>query len=204
MDPDRPVGVRLGILGGTFDPFHVGHLIVAQDVLEALALDRIFLIPAGIPPHKSPEGVTPAPLRARMVRAAVADDPRFQVSDLELKREGPSFTVDTLEALREEDPTCELHLLMGADQWEGFSGWRRPRRIVELARLVLMTRHGERPGEVDPVFEDGPPPSFVEVPVTRIDISSSQLRDRLREGHSVRYLVPEGVRRIIEAGNLYS
>ena len=197
-------GLRLGIMGGTFDPVHVGHLIVAQDVLDALDLDRILLVPAARPPHKSHEDLAPAALRARMVRSAVEDDPRFQVSDLELKRAGVSYTVDTLEELRDQHPEAELHLILGADQWADFGHWHKPRRIAELARLVLMTREGDRPSEVDAGFTDGPPPEFRELRVTRVEISSSRIRERLRAGRAVRYLVSEPVHRIIEAGKLYS
>ncbi len=196
--------LRLGVMGGTFDPVHAGHLIVAQDVLEALELDRILFVPAARPPHKSHEGLAPASLRVRMVRSAVEGDPRFQVSDLELKRPGVSYTVDTLEELHDQYPEAELHLILGADQWADFGHWHKPRRIAELARLVLMTREGDRPSEVDAGFTDGPPPAFVELQVTQVDISSTRLRERLRAGRAIRYLVPEPVRRIIEAGKLYS
>lgn len=203
MAPDQGHPPRFGVLGGTFDPFHMGHLVVAQDVYETLALDRIFFVPAGTPPHKRDEELTSAPIRVRMVEAAVGEDARFQVLELEVRRPGPSYTVDTLTALRDEHPEAAYHLILGADQWEHFGSWHRPRRIPELAKLVLMTRNGDRPSEVDPGFEDGSPPPFREVPVTRMDISSTQIRDRRRAGRSVRYLVPEGVRRIIEARELY-
>jgi len=195
---------RLGVLGGTFDPPHVGHLAVAQDILEALALDRIIFVPAARPPHKSEEGLTPASLRARMIRAAVEEDPRFEVSDLELRRDGPSYMVDTLAALHDHDPEAQFFLILGADQWAAFASWHKPRRIARLARIVVMTRNGESPRNVDPGFTDGPPPEILEVPVTRLDVSSSQLRTRLAEGRSIRYLVPAEVHRIIEAGKLYS
>ena len=195
---------RVGVLGGTFDPPHLGHLAVAQDILEALSLDRVILVPAARPPHKGEEGLTPAPLRARMVRAAVEDDPRFEVSDLELRREGPSYMVDTLEALRDHYPDTRFYLILGADQWAAFATWNKPRRIAQLARIVVMTRNGESPAGIDPGFTDGPPPEIIEVPVTRLDVSSTQLRERLAGGRSIRYLVPAEVHRIIEAGKLYS
>lgn len=198
---------RIGILGGTFDPVHVGHLVAAQAVRETLELDRILLIPSGTPPHKEEDSVTPASLRLRMVRAAVAGDSRFEVADLELRREGPSYTVDTLRALREAYPANAYFLIMGADQWGGFGGWRDPLAISSLATLVVMTRNGEDPDSVDP----GLPPdstgcnrvSVCPVAVPRIDLSSSQIRRRTREGKSVRYMVPESVHRILEASRLY-
>lgn len=195
---------RIGVLGGTYDPPHLGHLAVAQDILEVLDLDRVILVPAARPPHKGEEGLTPGPLRARMLRAAVEGDPRFEVSDLELRRDGPSYTVDTLEALRDQHPDARLHLILGADQWTAFATWNKPRRIAQLARIVVMTRNGESPSSIDPGFTDGPPPEIIEVPVTRLDLSSTQLRARLSAGRSIRYLVPAEVHRIIEAGKLYS
>lgn len=138
MTSDPAPRGRVGVFGGTFDPIHQGHLTVAQDVLEALSLDRVIFVPAGRPPHKSFEGITPAPLRLRMVRSAVEGDPRFDVSDLELRREGPSYTVDTLQALREQESDADLFLILGADQWAGFGGWRDPEGIAGLARIVVM------------------------------------------------------------------
>ncbi len=177
---------------------------MAQDVLEALELDRVLFVPAARPPHKDSEGLTPPSLRARMVRAAVVDDSRYEMADLELRREGVSYTVDTLEALKEQYPRARLHLILGSDQWNAFGEWHKPRRIADLAHLVVMTRDGTPPATVDPGFTDGPPPEFAEVQVTRLDLSSTELRERIRQGRSIRYLVPEEVRRIIEAGKLYS
>jgi nicotinate-nucleotide adenylyltransferase len=194
---------RLAVFGGTFDPPHVGHLAVAQDVHESLSLDAVLFVPAARPPHKEGLAITDAEVRLRMVEAAVADDPRFRVSDLELRREGPSWTVDTLRELRERDPGGELWLLLGADQWRTLGSWREPREIARLASLVLMGRDGERPARAAPELPDGPPPPHREVAVTRMDVSSTGLRARVREGRPIRYLVPEAVRRIIEAEKLY-
>jgi nicotinate-nucleotide adenylyltransferase len=194
---------RLGIFGGTFDPLHMGHLAVAQDVLETLELDRVLFVPAGIPPHKPGEDMTPGSFRLRMIRAAIEDDPRFEALELELRREGPSWTVDTVRELRERWSDAELFLIMGTDQWAGFGGWREPREIARLANLVVMSREGENPRALDPGFTDGEAPAFTEVPVVRFDVSSSGIRRRIREGRSVRYLVPEPVLGIIKAGKMY-
>lgn len=198
---------RIGILGGTFDPVHVGHLVAAQAVRETLELDRVLLIPSGTPPHKDEDSVSSASVRLRMVRTAVAGDPRFEVADLESRREGPSYTVDTLRALTEAHPASAYFLIMGADQWRTFGGWRDPWAIASLATLVVMTRNGENPDSVDP----GLPPdstgrtriSVRPVAVPRIDLSSSRIRRRIREGKSVRYMVPESVHRILEVSRLY-
>ncbi len=192
--------LRLGVFGGTFDPLHLGHLAVAQDVLEELELDRVVLVPAGSPPHKESGVETPATLRLRMVREAVAEDPRFEVLPLEVEREGPSWTVDTLGVLREQRPDAELFLLMGVDQWRSILSWKAPRRIAELARIVVMGRAGEAPAGLEGVAGSLP---HIAVPVTRLDISSTDLRRRVRDGRSVRFLVPESVRRLIAEERLY-
>lgn len=196
-DPERPR--RLGIFGGTFDPPHIGHMIVAQDVLEALDLDRMLFIPAATPPHKTPGAQVEGALRLEMTESALGGDPRFAVSDLEFQREGPSWSVDTLRKLREEFPDTELFFVIGADQLAGFAQWKEPAEVARLARLVVMGRAGEGPLEA-PV--EGVEHDFVAV--TRIDISSSAIREKISRGGSARHLVPEPVRRIIEAHKLYS
>ncbi len=204
---DRAAGsVRLGVFGGSFDPLHVGHLAVAQDVLEALDLDRVLFVPARRSPHKSEAPHASGEHRLRMVRDATRGDPRFEVSGMELRREEPSFTVDTLRELAKERPGARLFLILGADQWAGFGRWHQPREITRLAELVVMSREGDRPTAVDPGLENGDDGSLRarEVSVVRLDVSSTHLRRRIFEGRTVRYLVPDPVRRIIERENLYS
>lgn len=179
---------RIGLLGGTFDPPHVGHLIVARDVLESLALDRLIVVPAARPPHR--EAVLDAETRLDLVREAFQDDPRIEVSDVELCRPGPSWTVDTLEWARREFAPDVLYLIVGADQLRVFGEWREPDRILELARLAVMTRPGEDTGEAEFACD--------RVDVTRVDLSSTQVRSLLDAGRSVRYLVPERLRERIE------
>lgn len=204
MTSDGPV--RLGVFGGTFDPPHVGHLMVAQDVAEALALDRLLFVPSAIPPHRPPSGpsgpAASAALRLEMTRAAVAENGRFEVSDVEFRREGPSYTVDTLRELRRMQPEAELHFLMGADQLARFGSWKEPVEVSRLARLVVMERQGDRPAD-QPAEETVEGVRFEVVSVLRIDISSTEVRARIAAGRSVRYLVPEEVRRIIEDTGLY-
>lgn len=172
---------------------------MAQDVVEALELDRLLFVPARRPPHKREMELTPAGLRLQMVRAAVEWDARIEVSEVELRREGASYTVDTLRAVRERRPDERVYFVVGADQFGELSDWREPEEVARLARLVVMTRDGEEPGPVDP----GVQVPYEVVPVTRIDISSTEVRRRVREGRSIRYLVPEAVRRIIEENGLY-
>ncbi|MFO7587214.1 MAG: nicotinate-nucleotide adenylyltransferase [Gemmatimonadota bacterium] len=181
---------RIGVLGGTFDPPHVGHLIVAQDVHERLALDRLIVVPAARPPHRDP--AFGAEQRFELVRSAFGEDPRFEVSDVELHRDGPSWTVWTLEEIQAGIPAAELFLVVGVDQYRTFAEWREPERILRLARLAVMPRDGEIP-EPDPRFP------FEPVPVTRVDVSSTQIRERLAAGRTVRYLVPESIRERLES-----
>ncbi|TVP55072.1 MAG: nicotinate (nicotinamide) nucleotide adenylyltransferase [Gemmatimonadales bacterium] len=194
---------RIGLFGGSFDPFHLGHLAAAQDVLERLDLSRVLFMPSATPPHKETSELTPAGLRLRMVRSGVEDDPRFDVSDLELRREGPSYTIDTLRELRGESGGARYHLIMGADQWSAFGQWREPWEIARMASIVVMTREGEGAEALEPGFPGGEEPPRIEVPVIRFDLSSTLIRERVRAGRSIRYLVPESVRRIIEAAKLY-
>jgi nicotinate-nucleotide adenylyltransferase len=190
---------RVGVFGGTFDPPHLGHLIVARDAAAALALDRMLLVVAARPPHK-PEGAhSPARLRLEMLRAALDGDPVLVASDLELERPGPSYTIDTVREVAGAHPRAELFLLLGADQWRELGGWKEPRELGRRATLAVMARDGEDPAAVDPGIGVACRP----VPVTRIDLSSSQVRARVREGRSIRYLVPEAVRDIIEREALY-
>ena len=189
--------MKLGVFGGTFDPPHVGHLIAAQDALLTLDLDRVLFVPARTPPHKQHKSVTPAPIRLRMIAAATDGDERFEVSDVELRRAGPSYTADTLRELKAEYPQSELFLLLGVDQVREFSTWREPSEVARLARVVMMARSGiEEPPESGIVRDT--------VAVTRVDISSTLIRQRVAAGQPIRYMVPAAVEEIIAAQRLYS
>lgn len=187
--------MRLGVFGGTFDPPHLGHLIVAADVHLRLPLDRVVFVPAADPPHKRGLVRTSARLRLEMVEAAVRGDDRFAVDGLELRRQGPSYTVDTLRELRRRHPDAELFFLIGADALRDLPGWHEPAEVARLATLVRM----ERAGDAVPETDAAP----VDVPVTRIDISATEIRQRVAAGASIRYLVPDAVREIIERERLY-
>jgi nicotinate-nucleotide adenylyltransferase len=188
--------VRIAVFGGTFDPPHVGHLIVAADVHLGLGVDQLVLVPSADPPHKRGRVHTPAALRIQMVRAAVQGDERFAVDDLELRRVGPSFTVDTLREFRRRDPGGELFFVLGADALRDFPTWRDPEAIADLATLVALDRAGD---------STAPDPGYgvVRVPVTRVDVSATQIRRRAAAGESIRYLVTDPVRQIIEREGLY-
>ncbi|NJD09496.1 MAG: nicotinate (nicotinamide) nucleotide adenylyltransferase [Gemmatimonadetes bacterium] len=192
--------MRLGLLGGTFDPPHIGHLIAAQDALQVLALDCVALVPAAIPPHKQDRPVTPAPERAAMLALACGDDPRFRVETLELDRTGPSYTIDTLRALASHGD--ELFLLIGTDQYAEFGTWREPEEVRRLATLGVLRRAGDEV-RIGAVGDDLGGRPVRDVPVTRIDISSTLIREAVAAGRSIRYLVPPGVEAYIRAHGLY-
>jgi nicotinate-nucleotide adenylyltransferase len=189
--------VRIGILGGTFDPPHVGHLIAAQDALTVLALDKVIFIPARVPPHKQNEVVSSPDTRLRMLKTATQGDRRFEVSDVELKRSGPSYTADTLRELKERHPEDEFFLLLGVDQVREFPTWREPATVLKLARLAMLARGGVEEAVASDIVHQN-------VPVTRMDVSSTMIRERVAAGLGIRYLVPAGVEEIIAAERLYS
>jgi nicotinate-nucleotide adenylyltransferase len=191
--------VRLGLLGGTFDPPHIGHLIAAQDALQALALDRVALVPAAIPPHKQDRPVTPVQHRLAMLRLACADDDRFTLETKELERVGPSYTVDTLRSLAGRGQ--QLFLLMGADQFAEFATWRDPLEVRRLATVGVMRRAGEEAGNA--AADDVGLLPVLDVPVTRIDVSSTMVREAVAAGRSIRYLVPAAVASYIREHHLY-
>lgn len=185
--------------GGTFDPPHVGHLLAAGDAAERLELDELAWVPVGTQPLK-PEGtVASAEARLRMVELSVNGDPRFTAEPWEVRRAGLSFTVDTLEELRRRDADAELYLLVGEDSWRGFSRWREPARIRELASVAVLTRQGAAaPGDAAVAAE---PPLWLET--RRIDVSATEIRERVRAGLSIRGFVAESVERYITEHGLY-
>lgn len=197
--------MRLGILGGTFNPPHLGHLVCAQEAYLQLGLDRVLLIPAATPPHKPVEAEPGIAHRLEMCRLAIAgDERRFEVSDLEAHREGPSFTVDTLEALRANQPESELFLIVGGDVALGLESWREPERVLALATLAVVQRVGTTRAAVADVLDriaGSERARFLDMPA--IEISSTWLRRRAREGEPTRYLVPDAVRNYIDRHRLY-
>jgi nicotinate-nucleotide adenylyltransferase len=203
--------VKVGIFGGTFDPPHAGHLIVAQDAALALGLDRILFIPAAQPPHKRHLAISAADVRAQMLELAVSGNDQFGVDLRELRRTGPSYTVDTLRELVAEQPGTEWTLLIGIDQYAEFQTWREPDAIRSLARLAVLTRSGaeaERGGAASAAAGAGARvrelgDGVVQVAVTRVDISSTEVRARAAEGVPIRYLVPDAVAQVILERRLY-
>lgn len=183
--------MHLGIFGGTFDPIHHGHLILARAAAEELALDRVLFVPANTSPHKS-HAQTAAPAdRLAMVRLALAGEPHFEVSDMELRRPPPSFTVDTLRECKAVHPNDDLYLLLGADQAAQFHTWHQPNEIRRLARVVVLDRAGS-------IL-----PSEWTIVRRLVDISATDIRTRAATGRSIRYLTPDAVCDYIAAQRLY-
>jgi nicotinate-nucleotide adenylyltransferase len=197
--------VRIGILGGTFNPPHLGHLISAQEAYLQLGLDRVTLIPARIPPHKPVEDEPGPEHRLELCRLAIQGDERFDVSDLEVVRDGPSYTVDTLEELHSSAPEHELFLIVGGDVAAGLPSWREPERVLSLATLAVAKRRGTPWAAVDGALRSlrgGERARFFMMP--RIGISSTMLRDRVRAGEPIKYYVPDPVIRYIDQHRLYA
>ncbi|MHB8656456.1 MAG: nicotinate-nucleotide adenylyltransferase [Solirubrobacteraceae bacterium] len=196
--------MRLGILGGTFNPPHLGHLVCGQEAHGALGLDRVILIPARVPPHKAVEDEPGVEHRLEMCRLAVRGDERFEVSDLEMHREGPSYTVDTLERLHSEWPDTQMFLILGGDVAAGLPHWRAPERVVELAIPAVAKRDGTARQAVLGALAELPGGERTRFfPMPGIGISSTDVRHRVASGEPVRYLVPDPVARYISENRLY-
>jgi nicotinate-nucleotide adenylyltransferase len=206
--------MRLGIFGGTFDPIHLAHLIVAQEALRLVELDRILFIPASVPPHKTYAGMAPAVMRYEMVQLAIEGNPGFVVSDIELRRDGPSYTLETLRELRRS--LCregDFFFLIGEDNVRELSTWHQPEEILRLCTMVVVSRPGvvEEKGRgregkrgewlagVDPELINRM--RFITTPL--IDISSTEIRRRVAAGEPIRYFVPERVEKYILEHGLY-
>lgn len=190
--------MRLGIFGGTFDPPHIGHVLVAVDAFEALALDKLIFVPARIQPLKAGQDSAPAHHRLAMVRLLVGADERFDVDPVEMDRAGLSYTVDTLRTFAQRHPDAARIFLVGEDAIAAFEAWREPQEILKLAQLaVLRRRSGPRDDTVNP------PDGTIAVATRLVEVSSTEIRERVRAGKSVRGFVPESVAAYIETERLY-
>jgi nicotinate-nucleotide adenylyltransferase len=197
--------MRIGIFGGTFDPVHYGHLLAAEQCREQCRLDEVWFVPAAVPPHKTGVEISPGKARAEMLELAVAGLPQFRVSRMELEREGPSYTVDTLAALRRDDPSRELFLILGADSLADFATWREPRRIAELATILAVNRGGVTP-ELNVAAQQlgrefHARVQLVEMPA--VDLASTDIRRRMREGLSIQFMTPRPVELYLRQHDLY-
>jgi nicotinate-nucleotide adenylyltransferase len=207
----EPTDLRVGILGGTFDPVHYGHLVIAEEVREALGLDRVLFVPAPRPPHKLDEEVAPIANRVAMVELAIAGNPAFAMSRVELDRSGPSYTVDTLETLaneaRREGIIRSFFFILSSEAAATLPSWRAPSRILELARLVVVPRSGFPVPDVSVLAsESGASPAderILTAETVPLAHSSSDVRARAASGRSIRYLVPPAVEAYIRDYRLY-
>jgi nicotinate-nucleotide adenylyltransferase len=194
---------RLGLLGGTFDPIHIGHLVLASHAAESLGLDEVLFIPAQVPPHKLGEAISPSDDRAAMVRAAIAEDERFAFSDLDLQSDTPSYTSELVERLAAQMPGHEHYFITGADSLRDFPTWHKPQTILEHVYLAVAGRPGV---EVTNAMLNTVPMLSRRVRLfdsPLIDISSTDIRDRVRTGRCIKYLVPAAVEQYIFEKGVY-
>ncbi|MGA2821301.1 MAG: nicotinate-nucleotide adenylyltransferase [Anaerolineales bacterium] len=195
---------RLGVFGGSFDPPHLGHLILAEEAIPALDLEQVLWVLTPEPPHKQGQSLSPAPIRLEMVAQAIQGNPRFVLSRIDLDRPGPQYTVDTIEILRSKSPGHDWILLLGEDSLRDLPTWGRPRELIEKCALGVMRRPGIRWDERGLERElPGIGQRLQFFPAPGVDISSSDVRQRAHEGRPIRYLVPHGVWEIIERSGIY-
>jgi nicotinate-nucleotide adenylyltransferase len=195
---------KIGLLGGTFDPFHFGHLAAADAAIDCAELDRVLFVPAAQPPHRPPAIASPHQ-RLEMCRLGIEGEPRFEVSDIELKREGPSYTVDTLEEMRREEPEDELILILGWDAAKLFSTWHEPEKVRELATIVVVARPGSgAPREEDLKGVGLDKAKVVLCLTTTPDVSASEIRKAVGAGEPITGKVPKAVERFIAEHRLYA
>lgn len=200
--------MKVGVYGGTFDPIHLGHLVVGEFARDQLGLDEVLFVPAAIPPHKQRPGITAGRMRLEMLELAIAGNPCFSASAMEIERQGVSYTVDTLKELGERRPGDDIHLILGADSLADLPRWHRAEEICARARVAVACRPGNLPLDFS-VLESCCDPArireiagrVIEIPL--LDIASRQLRERVAVGRSIRYLVPPAVLAYIEAKRLY-
>lgn len=197
--------MRLGILGGTFDPPHNGHLLIATEAQKRLQLAQVLFIPAKLPPHKLDEPISPLDMRVAMLERALRGKPSFVISMIEAQRPGPSYTVDTLRALRRDlSPSAEIFFIMGMDSLQNFATWHQPTEIVKLCKLAVMKRPGFEV-DLDALEQQVPgvKASVVFIRAPEVDISASEIRERVRRGESLHDLVPPAVAEYIRKHHLY-
>lgn len=193
--------MKLGLYGGTFDPIHIAHLIIASKAREQLSLDRMIFMPCAVPPHKLEEGISDSQHRLQMVRLAVAGNPCFEASDLEIRLGGLSYTVNTLDRLsRQYDlGPDQLFLIIGSDSYNEFETWHEPERILSLCRIAVAGRPGDASGS-----RDHPQPKRIQMLDTpQLEIASSRIRSWARQGRSITYFVPRAVEQYIDQQRLY-
>jgi nicotinate-nucleotide adenylyltransferase len=190
---------KIGILGGTFDPIHLGHLILAEQLAEKYGLEEIIFIPSASPPHKNNKKVSSAQDRFKMTGLAIEDNPLFSISDIELKRKGKSYTVITVQKLKKLYPKSKLFLLCGSDVLNELKTWRSPDEIYKLIKVIIGVRPGYNKIKKDNKYAKK---SIIEQ-INGLEVSSTEIRERVKKGKSIRYLVPAKVEEYIKAKGLY-
>lgn len=183
--------MKIGLYGGTFDPVHTGHLILARDAIEELDLDCVIFIPASLSPHKQNTQPASASVRKEMLIAAIENEPRFVIDDCELYRKGPSFTIDTVLEIKARHDNAEVFYLVGEDNIRELHTWRRIQELEQLVQFVVLNRSDKSVAHLFPTLQ------------RRIDISATEIRNRVAKGQSIRYLVPDKVMALIEHHHLY-
>lgn len=199
-------GRTIGILGGTFDPIHNGHLLAAEWAREAFTLDELIFIPAARPPHKDLQGVLESRHRYRMVELAIEDNPDFSVSPIELERAGYSYTVDTISHYVQTYPGIKIHFIIGVDALQIISTWKDLDRLLTLCRFTVVTRPGYELDKKAACFQSVPPEIWEQtdfLPIPALEISSSDIRRRVANGKTIKYLLPAKVEKYIKDNSLY-
>jgi nicotinate-nucleotide adenylyltransferase len=198
------LAMRIGIFGGSFDPVHLGHLILAEQCREQGRLDQVWFVPAARPPHKAEAELTPFAQRVEMLQLAIAGNEAFRIQEVERDRPGPSYTAVTLAELQHHHESYEWFLLVGADSLRDLPGWYHPEQIVQLAELLVMARPGVALVPLEELKRQlGPGVRLQVVSVPLIEIASTEVRARLRQKRSVRYLIPRAVEAFISDKRLY-
>lgn len=197
---------RIGLMGGTFNPIHYGHLLIAENAYEQYHLDEVIFIPTGQSPHKDARQILRADERMEMIRLAIADNPHFSCSDYEIRTEGISYTYLTVQAFYEPPEERELFFIMGADSLAYFDAWMRPDKISRMSTILAAVRDGLNMEELLPIRESlqqkyGTKIGFINTP--NFSVSSRMIRHRMEKGHSIRYLVPEAVERYLKEHRVY-
>lgn len=192
--------MKVGIFGGTFDPIHLGHLILAEQALQSASLDQVWFIPAGEPPHKKEKRITPAHHRVKMVELAIADQPTFRLSLIELERSGPSYTIDTVQALVEKYTNDQFFLLIGADMVKDLPNWYKIKEILQFVQVIALGRPGVDLGELSPTILNRV--TWIEEAI-ETNISSTYIREQIQKGRSVKYIVPDAVGQYMKEHRLY-
>jgi nicotinate-nucleotide adenylyltransferase len=196
------VGRRLGVMGGTFDPIHFGHLVTAEEALSQFSLDEVVFVPTGLPWMKEERDVSPAEDRYLMTVIATASNPRFSVSRVEIDRDGPTYTIDTLRALAAANRDAELYFITGADAIFEIFDWKDPDEVLHLAHFIAATRPGYDLRRFE-TRSERKQPNVSAMNIPALAISSTDVRERVRDGRPIRYLLPEGVKSYIEQAGLF-